>query len=445
MLKFAIHLVSFFVTLAMISLTPHFASAQVWTDTNTWSPEWEARFTEWVQKNWSADFFSRSHSVNGQNNPYYGLRMDCADTVYSMRIIFSYENSLPFAMQDPTTTGRLITNRMTRFNGQSDELQRFRSFLKSMYNVVSTHTLPNDTFPVPVSRDWIHAGGLIRTTEVNHHSWTIQDILPIGVPHLIFNSRVGATSGYGLQQRTSWPNPSWVFEGDFSPASAAGFRYWRPIEYLNKPVWQVPNYSEEQYRIPLGKWQKTVQQKLAMSAESDEQMIHRLYQTACDGMKTRIDAVNDGIAYLRSLPAEQCMDYATYDNYSTPNRDQRVFDDLAALRRAYKDIMKTNGGSTLSEESKMILNKLYPHINHSAAGENSRMSVSRDTMICPIAYANGKKIDLAEAKRRLFAGLMSNNPLDEINYRWGEVKGPSPRAQSCPSWDAWSPDLKQAD
>ncbi|MNY70530.1 hypothetical protein D3C86_2086850 [compost metagenome] len=50
-------------------------------------------------------------------------------------------------------------------------------------------------------------------------------------------------------------------------------------------------------------------------------------------------------------------------------------------------------------------------------------------------------MDLAEFKRRMFAGLISNNPHETAEYRWGERRGPSQRALSCESWDPWSPDL----
>ncbi|WP_413290571.1 hypothetical protein [Bdellovibrio sp. HCB337] len=422
------------------------ANAQVWTSVNTWSEGWEDHYAKWVQENWTADFFSRERLPNGQANPYFGLRTDCADTVYSMRLIFAYENRLPFAMQDPTTTSRLITSNMKRWNRTSDEIQRVRKFLLYIYDLGSTKSLPNDTFPIPVTRDWVRSGALIRTTQLNHHSWTIKEIQAIGVPHLVFNSTIGSSSGSELQERVSWPNPYWVFEGNFTPASEAGFRGWRPINYITRPVWETPNYSEEQFQIPLSKWQKTVQKKLALRQEGDDQMLRRLATTACEAAKTRIASVKEGVQFLRSL-STTCMTAEDYDTYSTPSRDQRLFDDMVALRRAYKDILKTNNGNSISEDMKNQMDKIFPYIQKSARGETDRMPVSRidEDSYCVITYDVGQRIDFAEAKRRLFAGLMSNNPLDEMEYRWGARQGPSPRAQVCPSWDVWKPDLKQAD
>ncbi len=418
------------------------ANAAVWTDVNQWSTAYENRFAEWVRSEWRVDFFSRKYLPNGQSNPYYGLRVDCADTVYSMRIIFSYENRLPFVAQDPTASGKTISNKMSRWD-KENEITRLRNFLWFIYETMSTRSLPNDTYPIAVSRDTIRSGALMATTKKNHHSWTVKEILPIGVPHLVYNSVVGANSGYGLQERQSWPNPDWVFETDFTPTGHAGFRYWRPASHINKPVWEVPGYSEEQYRIPLSQWVRYVQNRLALRQETDNQLITRLMKTTCEGLTGRVTAVNDGLGYLKKI--SRCMDYATYDTYSTPNRDRRVFDDFMSLRRSYREILQINGGNQLSADLVTQLNKIFPAIQKSVATEAAQMTVQGLTSasVCVTEYLPGRSMDLAEFKRRLFLGLISNNPHDDGSYRWGEVRGPSQRARSCQSWDPWSPDLNQ--
>lgn len=418
------------------------AQAAVWNDVNEWSPAFEARYTEWVRTQWSADFFSRRTLPNGQSNLYYGFRADCADTVYSMRIIFAYENRLPFVAQDPTASGKTVSNKMSRWDGQS-EINRVRNFLWFIYETMSTRSLPNDTYPVAISRATVRPGSLMMTTKKNHHSWTIKEILPIGVPHLVFNSVVGANSGFGLNERQSWPNPEWVFETDATPAGNAGFRDWRPAAYLNRPVWEVPGYSEEQYRVPLNKWVRYAQNRLALSQETDEQMITRLLKTTCEGLKGRVPSIQEGISYLKNN--SRCMDYATYDTYSTPNRDRRIFDDFMSLRRAYREVLNINGGNQLSANIVAQLNKIFPTISQSVAVETSRMEAQANTSfsVCTTEYLPGKTMDLAEFKRRLFSGLISNNPHDDGAYRWGDLRGPSAKAKSCQSWDPWSPDLSQ--
>ncbi|MGZ3801439.1 MAG: hypothetical protein ACXVCL_14830 [Bdellovibrio sp.] len=418
------------------------ATASVWTDVNEWSPAYENRFAEWVRQEWRTDFFSRRYLPNGQRNPYYGLSLDCADTVYSMRIIFSYENHLPFVIQDPTASGKTISNKMHRWDFRT-ETNRVRNFLEFIYGTVSTLSLPNDTYPVAVSRDTIHAGGLIMTTHKNHHSWTVKQILPIGVPHLIFNSVLGSKWSLTLKERQSWPNPEWVFEGAYNPAGDAGFRYWRPERYINKPVWEVPGYSEEQYHIPIKNWVPYVQSRLAIRKETDEQTLKRLITSSCEGLTERVPSVKEGLDYLKGHP--RCMDYTAYDSYSTPSRDHRLFDDLMSLRRAYRQIIIENGGNSLPLDLIQKMNKIFPSINSSAAVENNQMPAQtiNALSVCLTEYLPGKKMDLAEFKRRMFLGWVSNNPNESGQYRWGDLEGPSQHARQCSSWDNWTPDISR--
>lgn len=429
-----------FLALAVVFSLGFKAEAAVWTDVNQWSPAWEARFTEWVRTSWQTDFFARPTLENGQSNPYLGLRLDCADTAYSMRLIFSYENHLPFIIQDPTASGKTLSNRMKRWDGQS-ETSRVRNFLSFIFDVASTHSLPNDTYPVAISRDTIHSGGVLMTVAKNHHSWTIKEILPIGVPYLVFNSTVGKSSGSGLQERQSWPNPLWVFEENFTPAGNAGFRYWRPTEFLNQPVWKTPGYSEEQYQVPIGKWVSVLQSKLALHRETDTQMFTRLFKASCEDLTARVAAVNDGLNFLKAN--SDCLKFDDYDTYSTPNRDHRSFDGLADIRKAYQEVLNTNGGNHLSAELTAQLKKIFPLIQKNSLTETQSMSAQGITAasVCTTEYLPGKRMDIAEFKRRIYAGLTSDNPNENGAYRWGDLRGPSQHAKGCQSWDSWTPDL----
>lgn len=427
----------------IISLISNFSFAQVWEDTNTWDANWEKSYEIWVKNNWSYDFFSREKLPDGRSNPYYKFKLDCADVVYAMRFIFAYEHKLPFAIKDPTGGSNLITNRTTKYNGIfTTEKSRMREFLWAIFGMVGTKSLPNDTYPVAISKETIHAGGLILTVAKNHHSWSIQDILPIGVPHLIFNSTFGRWARYDLLERKSWPNPGWIFEGDQTPSGYAGIRYWRPIEYLNSPVWQVPGYSEEQYRIPLNKWENYVQQTLLIRHETADQKITRLLANSCEELKNRVPTVAETVDYLVSLNG-QCMNAEDFDNYSTPSRDHRFFDSLIAVRKAYKEIYQNN--QEISTQNRNYLQKIFPYIEQSTESEAFNMHEQNinSQSYCAINY--GKKIDLSEAKRRLFLGYMSNNPNDNLEYRWGEYSEASRISRECPNYGTWTPNLKDAD
>ncbi|AHZ85385.1 hypothetical protein [Bdellovibrio bacteriovorus] len=426
--------------LITIALLGSPGQAAVWTDTNQWSAEWENQYSAWVKSEWNRYFFSRRLLPNGQANPYYGLRVDCADAVYSMRLIFAYEHRLPFVIKDPTYSSSRISNKMSRWD-RLREIERVRSFLLYVHETTSTRSLPGDTYPVAISRKTIRSGGILATTAVNHHSWTVKEILPIGVPYLVYNSVVGSHSGFTMQERKSWPNANWVFEGNYSSSSGAGFRAWRPIASLNRPVWEVPGYSTEQFQISLQKWTKTLQSRLATQQEGDTEMVSRLVDNVCVGFKDRVSYVNEALSYKRQYPS--CMSYEAFDIYSSPSRDERIFDDLMLLRRSYKEILQRNSGRDLTSEQKDQLAKIFPYINQSPASEARQMPAQNITedSVCVVNYLASRSMDMAEFKRRLFLGWLSNNPNERGEYRWGVLRGPSDHARYCPSWGGWSPSL----
>lgn len=454
-----------------VLMTAFSASADIWTPVRNWTPQEEARYSQWVRNHWTKDFFAYQHIVNdgfvgapqkrNDNlldlifggpapqapqhivNPFYGLRVDCADAVYSMRYVYAFLRRLPFAIQDPTAPSRIITIKATRFDSLPNEGERARRFLVYLFDVVSTDSIANDTYPIALRRETVRPGSLILTTKQNHHSWTVKDILDVGVPWLVFNSTVGRDSSIIIQERKSWPNGQWVFEEENPNEARAGFRDWRPLEYLRRPVWEIPGYSDEQHNMNPAQWNKIGQSRLALRAEGADEELFRLAQAACEDLKQRVSAVGEAVTHLRQSNYA-CMDATQFDNFSTPSRDRRLFDAFAELRRAY---VKAWRRGALGDSARVKIGRIFPYPDVSAREEMNKMDTPRvvnERSLCVIEYAQGLKIDMAEAKRRLFLGLLSSNPMDEINYRWGDLRGPSPLANQCPKWDLWTPNVDSA-
>lgn len=408
----------------------------IWDNTNQWSPAWENKYSQWVKTSWHKDLFSQKTLKSGAANPYYGLRMDCADTVYMMRALFSFENKLPFAVNDPSQPRRVISNQMSRWDSQPT-LHRFRAFMWYLFGILGTASLPFDTYPVALNPQSVKPGQLILTTKKNHHAWTIKDILPIGIPWLVFNSRLGASKNLTLMERKSWPNPYWVFEGDHSPKGHAGIRAFKPTSEILKPAVEITGYSIEQYETPLKNWNQIAKNRLAKIEENPSQELERLLTVACDGITSRVKVVEDAVNFFNANPT--CMNYETYDNFSTPNRDRRVFDDLVVLREAFARHIDV--AAELDPALKEQLLKVFTAPLSSLLEEHLVTLPSNvDALsLCPFEYRAGQQIDLAEFKRRLFAGFVSSNPMDSTAARWGETE--AQQNNSCPSWDPYKPDL----
>jgi hypothetical protein len=410
----------------------------VWQNQGSWSSANELEFQQWVRTQWHKNFFANRYDSQGNLNPYYGILNDCADTVYTMRLVFAYESRLPFEINDPTGGKTHISNTMSRWDREPSEINRVRSFINYIHNIVSTHSLPNDTYPVPISKEGIVSGGLLMTGRQNHHSWTIKDLLSIGVPHLIFNSVVRSKSSPILQERKTWPNPHWLFEGMGSDLSRAGFRYWKPINQLEIPGPLLPQASLEQYRIPLKSWVETIQKRLATESETAEGGISRVLEAACDGMQNRIGVVAEALE-AKKVNTSNCMSDLDFDNYSSPSRDHRIFDDLIALRELFSDAQANNKPITGSMMQK--LSKLFPDLTRSAHTEAIRSPVlpNDENSVCLITYGRGKTIDLAEAKRRMFLGQLSSNPNLTLGQRWGEANPALDKGSACLSQPLWKP------
>ena len=75
-------------TLGSLGITT--TQASIWESTKIWTIEEEDRYSNWVKENWKADIFINPDS------PYFAIPTDCADAAYAMRIIYAFENKLPF-------------------------------------------------------------------------------------------------------------------------------------------------------------------------------------------------------------------------------------------------------------------------------------------------------------------------------------------------------------
>ncbi len=463
-------LLSVFVFLMMCAS----AKAAIWTEENQWSEDYEKQYKEWVRTNAKVNFFSAEKKPNGEPNPYYGIRVDCADLVYSYRIIFAYENKLPFVIANPASPrGPLISNQVSRFDKVAEGIPRLRRFLVWVYDIVGTSSLNLDTYSIPFKE--IGSGTIILTSKKNHHSWTIVDISKTGNPHLIYNSTVGRESGFQVQERQSWPNPFWVFEPEvarddetktinvYKSGSYAGFRYWRPTEFLKQPEISVPGFSDEQHTVGLGKWKTAAQSSHAKVKETIDQVVMRLLKDACADYKQRVESVRDAETFKSNLaddlaagkteeqssyvrdfmrdenkPSDQrCMTYGKFDEFSTPSRDKRFVDALMLARTYLREGITKYGEKAFAAENMKMYKTIFPLISLSAADEVAKDKTEKaSNLFCSLKINDTLgELSLPEVKRRLFLGRLSSNPNDAPTRRFGYPKTSKDLGSSCPAYD----------
>ena len=378
--------------------------AAVWKTENQWNAEAEEEFAEWVEDDWTLDILTNPKS------PYSKLKVDCADAVYTMRILYAFENALPFAMKDPTGGSNLISNEMSRFDHLA-KYDRLKAFLKYVYDMGSTATLEYDTYSIPLNKKSVRSGALILERE-KRHTYTIKKIEDSGQPLLYFSSLGNPGS---MLVRKSWPQVDWIFPSGMT--SPNGLRWFRQPADLKKPEWKITGYSDEQFKISKSVWLQTLIDRLKSEDESAEDRQTRLFDDLCAAAQFRITVVSEAIARVQS-EGGSCLDAYWYDILSTPSRDRRLSDEFNILKKEFE------AAKNKDDDSYELMAAVFL--------KNDKES---DLLkACPIEYRLNKPISLSTLLVRMNKNLLSTNPNDSIEYRWGEKSGPSDRSKKCPKY-----------
>lgn len=380
------------------------ANAVVWESKQVWDSTWEVRFSSWIQNEFTESFFTQGK--------WAGIPTDCADAVYLSRLIFSYENGLPFAMKDPTGSGNLISNSMSRYDDQADETKRVRRLINYVLEMSSTETLPSDSYPVKINPDHVRAGAIwsrVRITAGNWwqkfvgsgaaegvagHAELVKDVKDTGVIYLI-----GST--LPPQVRNLILTSSFVF---LPTESSTGLRNWIQPQNMKLPKSQNEGYSLEQFSMGEGRngrnldaWVSSVQHRLAQRTETKTETITRTAMDLCSLTRARIDIVTGGLKY--SDRVGRCLNREEYDDWSTPTRDKRI---------------------------KMTLDQLFK-----LTEEDNVDALAQYLDQCPgLEIAPGRTLQLRDYLRRVSQNRISSNPNDSLEARWGFNSGGS----RCPNY-----------
>lgn len=122
--------------------------AAVWQHDHEWTEHDENAYAEWVKTKFNPEIFWRTGA-------YPNVSTDCADAVYGMRMIYAFENKLPFVIR---SGGGFLSNETSRYDAIQDPRARFRAFMKNVMDITNTTTLSDDTYPIEISREAITPG-----------------------------------------------------------------------------------------------------------------------------------------------------------------------------------------------------------------------------------------------------------------------------------------------
>ena len=390
--------------------------ASVWEVENEWDSEWENSYREWVNKNWKEDFF-----MNPDKPLYNKISHDCADAVYLMRLIYSYENGLPFVINNAHGKGD-ITNKMRTWDNQPKH-KRMRRFMDYVTDMTSTQTLKNDTYPVALSD--IRPGDLYVSPGI--HSYQIVNITETGIAEVMASTTPKAPRY--LSRYESFP----FYVPEDTKKMSDGYRRFKQPQNIHKRMQDQPDFSDEQYRVAdavdhnyVG-FTDAISAKLGTRKEKPAEKSMRLLMALCMYSNDRGVYVYDALYHIKEMRAKgrRCMTRAEYDNFSTPTRDKRLGQFFDAVRHHIKENYAKDKNSAAQRWAAAIFSEKAPHPR----------DIQELDKFCKVELSlqSGYYMSLRELREKADAGVMISDPNAPLDYRWGITTEPPYKAK-CPTY-----------
>lgn len=222
------------------------ADAEVWSASQNWNPYWEKEYQSWVSRTLTTEIFKTP------GNLLYGIRTDCADALYAIRIQFAYENALPFMMNAPDVLKnkmKFFGNNTEMFDDIKDEKKRVRAFINYVADEAGVSNLQKDTFPVQIKR--INAGTLYLVEwqwlgsigKMNQHSYILKGFNTD--KELVYYYSDAPRKLRTMEVNVGYPR----FSYGYAPY---GYRNWKQPQHLHIKENEIPSadgYSDEQYKL----------------------------------------------------------------------------------------------------------------------------------------------------------------------------------------------------
>ncbi|MCK5896593.1 MAG: hypothetical protein KAG20_07295 [Cocleimonas sp.] len=390
--------------------------AEVWKAENTWSTTWETKYQNWVATKWKPNFF-----MNPKTKTYYRIPHDCADAIYLMRLVFSYEHKLPFVINNANKPSKLLTNKMKRWDSLP-EPQRLRQFMLYINDRVGTRSLVNDTFPIALSQ--IRAGDLY--VEPGSHSYEIVGITDTGIT--VIMSSTTPASPKMMIQLYAYP----FFIPKDKEKMADGYRRFKWPKNILKPMQEQPGYSAEQYSIAAKTeynyvaFTDIIAKKLRRRPEPLAEKTKRVLVGLCSFAKERVNYVNDGLNFLKKLRSKKdghgravrrCLNAKEYDYYSTPSRDKR-------LKRYFQEVLNIAYSGGIIEEGKITPQLMARAIFHDDVPAEIERALDQHCRIAAYPDDDRKYINLRKLWDNIAKGKISSDPHAPYENRWGLTDKP---------------------
>ncbi len=384
------------------------SSAMVWKAENTWDKTWEKRYQHWVKNNWNEEFF-----MNEKKPIYYKWAHDCADAVYAMRLVFAFENKLPFVVHNPSKPGKKITNGKGTWN-KYPEAVRVRKFMDYVADMTSTRSLRYDTFPIAL--DDIKPGDVYVAPGV--HSYQIVNITETGVAEVMSSTTPKAPRF--LSRIPSFP----FYVPEDNKKFSDGYRRFIQPQNMRKSIKRQPGYDIEQFKIAASidhdyvKFTDIITSALGKRKEKIDEKTLRLMIAMCMYANDRAVYVYDALWHLQKIrkKGRKCMTRTEYDNFSTPSRDRRLKAFFNAVKNHHDKNKKYKHWTQPQRWAKTLFSPTQPK-----PAETKELND-----FCMVQMSLGEKyfMPLRDLRQNLAAGKLVSDPHAPLEYRWGAQTSP---------------------
>ncbi|WP_020560334.1 hypothetical protein [Thiofilum flexile] len=409
--------IKYFALLCITSLSvlSHSANAAVWDTVNQWDDTWEERYRAWVKTNLKDDIF-----MNPAKPIYYKFENDCADAVYAMRLMFSYENNLPFVVNNQQSPGKLISNDMKTWDNLPPPV-RVRKFMDYVADMTSTKSLRQDTYPIALAE--IRPGDLYVAPGV--HSYQIVNVTDPGIAE-VQASTTPKSARYLLR------TPSFPFYVPEDKNFADGYRRFKQPQNIRLSQSQQPGFSTEQFQLARDlnfdyvAFTDVISRKLGKRAEKPDEKTLRLLLALCMYANDRSVYVYDALWYLQKVRREgrQCLTAREYDDHSTPGRDKRLTMFFDSVRHHLDRIGRFDPHSVPARWAKAVFSRDKP--------PKSEMDLLNKFCMVQMTLGEEYYMTLRDLRKNVEDKLLVSDPHAPLEYRWGLVK--TPYKPTCPTY-----------
>lgn len=296
------------------------SQAAVWTATQAWDESYEQKYSDWIHSEFQSDFFSNPAK------PWYGIATDCADAVYTARLIFAYENKLPVAFTNIENMRQSLTNKMTNWD-HLPESQRIRSFIRLVNDLTSTQTLGYDTVPVAIKPSVFRPGVIFLNPTLSRedqillgtrggHAEVIVDIEASGYIRTLYSTTPSQVRTLITSRNPySWPN-----------SSLGGYRVWKgSIHKSNPEQFSVGGWRAgiQPTRQQIYQWHEGIRRLIRQRPPTIDERIEVVVESICNLWEGRAEAVQSAWKAIQAQGG-RCLNASLTDEFSTHKRDARI-------------------------------------------------------------------------------------------------------------------------